>query len=150
MHQAFVAEWNKERDALMAKRTYPIKLLAHEVEVRHTHTRITHINEDGYPFGWGVILLLMMMFQRQDVYVPDMICHQGRFNRGQRNPVTCMHAGMHLTQLDFVCCCCFWSADNRDAGGINMHLTGTGDAMNFVAAAVDSVCCYLWSADTRP
>ncbi|CAB1110459.1 unnamed protein product [Ectocarpus sp. CCAP 1310/34] len=29
---AFVAEWNKERDALMARRTYPIKLLAHEVE----------------------------------------------------------------------------------------------------------------------
>lgn len=31
--QAFVQEWNRERDALMTRRTYPIKLLANEVEV---------------------------------------------------------------------------------------------------------------------
>ncbi|CAM9726731.1 unnamed protein product, partial [Laminaria digitata] len=28
----FMAKWNTDRDALMTRRTYPIKLLAHEVE----------------------------------------------------------------------------------------------------------------------
>ena len=32
--QEFMAKWNTDRDALMTRRTYPIKLLAHEVEVR--------------------------------------------------------------------------------------------------------------------
>lgn len=28
-----MAKWNRDRDALMARRTYPVKLLVHEVEV---------------------------------------------------------------------------------------------------------------------